>query len=56
MINHNAMRGFVYVFQLLSSIVAAIFEAAKMDASGPQRHRNILNKRIMVDHDPLRNV
>jgi hypothetical protein len=36
MINHNAMHAFVYVFQLLSSIVAAIFEATKMAASGPQ--------------------
>ena len=55
MINHNAMRAFVYVFQLLSSIVAAIFEATKMVASGPQRNRNV-NKRthcIVVDHDPL---
>jgi hypothetical protein len=37
--NHNAMRAFVYVFQLLSSIVAAIFEATKMVASDPQRNR-----------------
>jgi hypothetical protein len=37
MINHNAMRAFVYVFQLLFSIVAAIFEATKMAVSGPQR-------------------
>jgi hypothetical protein len=50
MINHNATCAFVYVFQLLSSIVAAIFEATKMAAS--QSNRNV-NKRIVVDHDPL---
>jgi hypothetical protein len=44
MINHNAMRAFVYVFQLLSSIVADIFETTKMAASGPQHNRNV-NKR-----------
>jgi hypothetical protein len=52
MIKHNAMRAFGFVFQLLSSLVAAIFEAA----SGPQRNRNI-NKHthcIVVDHAPLR--
>jgi hypothetical protein len=51
MINHNAMRAFVYVFQLLPSIVAPIFEATKIAASGPQRNRNV-NKRthcIVVD-------
>jgi hypothetical protein len=37
MINHNAMRAFVYVFQLLSSIVDAIFKATKM-ANGPLAH------------------
>jgi hypothetical protein len=56
MIKHNAMRAFGFVFQLLSSLVAAIFEATKMAASGPQRNRNI-NKHthcIVVDHAPLR--
>ena len=51
------MRAFVYVFPLLFSIVAAIFEATKMAASGPQRNRNV-NKRthcIMVDQDSLSN-
>ena len=49
------MRAFVYVFPLLFSIVAAIFEATKMAASGPQRDRNV-NKRthcIVVDQDSL---
>ena len=48
MVNHNAMRAFVYVFPLLLSIVAAIFEAT-------QRNRNV-NKRthcIVVDQDSL---
>jgi hypothetical protein len=44
MINHNATCAFVYIFQLLSSIVAAIFEATRMAASGPQRNINV-NKR-----------
>jgi hypothetical protein len=39
------MRAFVYVFLLLVSIVAAIFDATKMAASGPQRNRNV-NKRM----------
>jgi hypothetical protein len=50
------MRAFVYVFPLLFSIVAAIFEATKMAASGPQRNRNV-NKRthcIVVDQDSLK--
>jgi hypothetical protein len=35
------MRAFVYVFPLRFSVVAAIFEATKMAASGPQRNRNV---------------
>ena len=49
------MRAFVYVFPLLFSIVAAIFDAKKMAASGPQRNRNV-NKRmhcIVVDQGSL---
>jgi hypothetical protein len=49
------MRAFVYVFLLLFSIVAAVFEATKMAAFGPQRNRNV-NKRtrcIVVDQDSL---
>jgi hypothetical protein len=41
MINHNATCAFVYVFELLSSIVAAVFEATRMAASGTQRNRNV---------------
>ena len=52
------MHAFVYVFLLLFSIVAAIFEATKMAASGPQRNRNV-NKQthcidIVVDQDSLK--
>jgi hypothetical protein len=50
------MHAFVYAFLLLFSIVAAIFEATKMAASGPQRNRNV-NKRthcIVVDQDILK--
>jgi hypothetical protein len=52
---HSAMCAFVYVFPLLFSIVAAIFDATKIAASGPQRNRNV-NKRthcIVVDQDSL---
>jgi hypothetical protein len=50
------MRAFVYVFPLRFSIVAAIFEATKMAASGPQRNRNV-NKHthcIVVDQISLK--
>jgi hypothetical protein len=50
------MRAFVCVSPLLFSIVAAIFDATKMAASGPQRDRNV-NKRthcIVVDQDSLK--
>jgi hypothetical protein len=50
------MHTFVYVFLLLFSIVATIFEATKMAASGPQRNRNV-NKCthcIVVDQDSLK--
>jgi hypothetical protein len=52
---HNAMRAFVYIFPLVFSLVAAIFDATKMTASGPQRNRNV-NKRthcIVVDQYSL---
>jgi hypothetical protein len=38
------MHAFVYVFLLIFSIVATIFDATNMAASGPQRNRNV-NKR-----------
>ena len=45
MINHNAIRALVYVFNLISSTAAAIFDAKKMGASGKQRNRNVNNAR-----------
>jgi hypothetical protein len=52
------MHAFAYVFLLLFSIFAAIFEATIMAASGPQRNRNV-NKRthcIVADHDALKSA